>query len=90
MSSKLDNLLFHFNQLSEAEQAKFIAAVKTSGKAVTLEDLLRRKRDDGIAYRTSTVRAPDTVITFAPQQVFKRNSFPRRFHGGDKLCLFGF
>ena len=31
MSSKLDNLLFHFNQLSEAEQAKFIAAGKTSG-----------------------------------------------------------
>ena len=48
MSSKLDNLLFHFNQLSEAEQAKFIAAVKTSGKAVTLEDLLKSKRDDGI------------------------------------------
>ena len=48
MSSKLDNLLFHFNQLSEVEQAKFIAAVKTSGKAVTLEDLLRSKRDDGI------------------------------------------
>lgn len=48
MSSKLDNLLFHFNQLSEAEQAKFIAAVKTSGKVVTLEDLLRSKRDDGI------------------------------------------
>lgn len=41
MSSKLDNLLFHFNQLSEVEQAKFIAAVKTSGKVVTLEDLLR-------------------------------------------------
>ena len=48
MSSKLDNLLFHFNQLSEVEQAKFIAAVKTSGKVVTLEDLLRSKRDDGI------------------------------------------
>ncbi|MEI3479072.1 MAG: hypothetical protein V8Q84_08240 [Bilophila sp.] len=43
MSSKLDNLLFHFNQLSEAEQAKFIAAVKTSGKVVTLEDLLEEQ-----------------------------------------------
>lgn len=48
MPSRLNALLLHFNQLSEAEQVKFITAVKTSGKVVTLDSLLKSKRDDGI------------------------------------------
>lgn len=77
MATKFDELLFSFNQLSEAEQAKFIKAVKSSGKVVTLDDLLKSKRDDGI--RCPYCGSTDVVR-------YGRRNGTQRYRCQDKGC----